>query len=101
MHQCHSQCKTISTLKLANMNLLLLYLLNNMQLNIQSHKGESKKFQISVIFEFKISWLLSSLDLCNQQSLILRETQILALQNCFYFEHLIAQIQKSSKCFKM
>jgi len=43
MHQCHSQCKTISTLKLANTNLLLLYLLNNMQLNIQSQKGELKK----------------------------------------------------------
>jgi hypothetical protein len=53
-----------------------------------------------VIFEFKISWLLSSFDLCNQQSLILRETRILALQIFFYFEHLIAQIQKSSKCKK-
>jgi hypothetical protein len=40
-----------------------------MQFNIQSHKGGSKKIQINcVIFEFKISWLLSSLYLSDQQS---------------------------------
>jgi hypothetical protein len=71
-----------------------------MKLNIQSHKGGLKKIQINcVIFKFKFSWLLSSLYLCNQQSLIWRETLILALQNCTYFEHLIVQIQKSSKRF--
>jgi hypothetical protein len=58
-----------------------------------------KKIQIKcVIFEL-ISWLLSSLYLCNQQYLLLRETLILSLQNYFYFEHLIIQVQKSSECF--
>ncbi len=53
--------KQIRTLELANMDFPLLYLLNNMQLNIQSHKGGLKKIQINcVIFEL-ISQLLSSL----------------------------------------
>jgi hypothetical protein len=40
--------KPISTLELANMDFPLLYLLNNMRLNIQSRKGGSKKFKSSV-----------------------------------------------------
>jgi len=71
--------KQISTLELANTDFLLIYLLNNLQLNIHSHEGESKNIQINcVIFEL-ISQLLSSLYLCNQQSLILKETLILSL----------------------
>jgi hypothetical protein len=59
-----------------------------------------KKIQINcVIFKFKISWLLSSLYLCNEQSLKIIETLILALQNCSYFEYLIVQILKNSKWF--
>jgi hypothetical protein len=58
-----------------------------------------KKIQIEcVIFEL-INRLLSSSYLCNQQSLLLRETLILSLQNSFYFEHLIIQVQKSFECF--
>jgi hypothetical protein len=52
-----------------------------------------------VIFQL-ITWLLSSLYLCDQYSLLLIETLILSLQNCSYFEHLIIQVQKSFKHFK-
>jgi hypothetical protein len=90
--------KQISTLKLANMYFSLLHLPNNIQLNIQSQRWV-KKVQIKcVIFEL-ISRLLSSLNLCNQQFLLLRETLILSLQKKSYFEHLIIQVQKSLKQF--
>ncbi len=71
--------KQINTLDLANTDFLLMYLLNNMRFNIQSHKDELKKIQINcVIFEL-ISQLLSSLYLCNQQSVILKKTLISSL----------------------
>jgi hypothetical protein len=59
-----------------------------------------KKIQIKcVIFEL-ISWLLSFLYLCNQQSLLLKKILILSLQNSSYFEHLIIQVQNLLNVFK-
>jgi hypothetical protein len=69
MHQCGSRCKINK--HIGNMDFSLLYLSNNMRLDIQSHEGGSKKFKSSVIFEL-ISSLLSFLYLCNQQSLLLK-----------------------------
>jgi hypothetical protein len=69
-----------------------------MQFNILSCEGGSKNFKSNVIFEL-INQLLSFLYLCNEQSLLLKETLILSLQNSSYFEHLIIQVQKSSEHF--
>ncbi len=64
-----------------------------------NHAKVGQKIQIKcVIFEL-ISWLLSSLYLCNQESLLLTEPLILSLQNSSYFEHLIIKVQKSFICF--
>jgi hypothetical protein len=48
MHYVVHDAKQINTLELANMDFPLLYLPNNMWLNIQSRKGGSKKFKSSV-----------------------------------------------------
>jgi hypothetical protein len=86
-HQCGSQCKTnkhIGTCKYGFPSIVFA------KQHVAQHpimQRWVKKIQIKcVIFELT-SRLLSSLYLCNQQSLLLRKTLILYLQNYIYFEH--------------
>jgi len=99
MHQRGSRCKTnkhIGTCKYGFLTTIFV------ERHVAQHlitQRWVKKIQIKcVIFEL-INWLLSSLYLCNQQSLLLRKTLILSLQNSSHFEHLIIQVQKNSICF--
>jgi hypothetical protein len=99
MHQCGSRRKInkhIGTCKYGFPNTLF----------VKQHAAKHpitqrwvKEIQINyAIFEL-ISRILSYLYLCNQQSLLLRETLILFLQKNSYFEHLIFKDKKSSKRF--
>jgi len=99
MHQCGSRCKTNKHIGTCKYRFPTTIFAEQHAVQHPITQRWVKKIQIKcVIFEL-ISWLLSSLYLCNQQSLLLRKTIILSLQNSSYFEHLIIQVQKSSKRF--
>jgi hypothetical protein len=99
MHQCGSRCKTNKHIGICNYGFPTITFVEQHATQYLITQRWVKKIQINcVIFEL-ISWLLSSLYLCNQQPLLLRKTLILYLQNYSYFEHLIIQVQKYFDCF--
>ncbi len=96
MHQCGSRCKTNKHIGAWKYGFPITIFVEQHAAQHLITQRWVKNIQIKcVIFEL-INQLLSSLYLCNQQSLLLRETLILFLQNSPHFEHLIIQVQKSS-----
>ncbi len=99
MHQCGSGCQTNKQIGICKYKFPTTIFAEQHVAQHPIMQRWVKKIQIKcVIFEL-ISQLLSSLYLCNQQSLLLRKTLILSLQNSSYFEHLIIHVKKSFKQF--
>jgi hypothetical protein len=100
MPQCGSRCKInkhIGTCKYGFPNTIF----------VEQHVAEHlitqrwvKKVQINYMIFALISQILSYLYLCNQQFFMLRETLVLFLQNCSYFEHLFFKIKNLLNIFK-